>query len=160
MTNVKHWVKGLGIAVTGVIVISGNSAIAQIHQDDTLPNNFGIPTQESIRMIKGRTQSESNLPQSFKLFSVPTLSTLYCKSNTETENIINRLTDQNYSVSKDNILEFNYSIDPSEIQDKNTDGEKQVTDYLPLVIPANPIQLASCTCWSNIIHDFVTCPCR
>ncbi|MGF1990898.1 MAG: hypothetical protein RMY62_023925 [Nostoc sp. ZfuVER08] len=153
MTNVCYWVQSLGIAVTTVIVMSVNSATAQINRDDTLPNNFGTATQKSIKMI----EYERNLTQNLKLFSVPTISRLYCKNTDDIQRIIHHLKDK-YNILKNK--EFNSSINPSQIQDKNPGEEKQITDYLPLVIPVKPIQLASCTCWSNDIHDFVTCPCH
>ncbi|PHJ58219.1 hypothetical protein VF14_19120 [Nostoc linckia z18] len=46
MTNLCYRVKGLAIAITGAIVLSGNSAIAQINQDATLTNKPGVITQE------------------------------------------------------------------------------------------------------------------
>lgn len=63
MSNLPYWVKGLGIAISGAIVFSGNSTIAKVNQDATLSNNFGVATQKSIRIIKGGTQSKRNLPQ-------------------------------------------------------------------------------------------------
>ncbi|MGJ5630032.1 hypothetical protein [Nostoc sp. CALU 1950] len=39
MSNLLCWVKGLGVVIFGAIAFSGNSAIAKINQDTTLPNN-------------------------------------------------------------------------------------------------------------------------
>ncbi|QHG21190.1 hypothetical protein [Nostoc sp. ATCC 53789] len=77
MTNVWYWVKGLGIAISGAIVFSGNSAIAKVNQDGNLPNNYGVAIQESITILKGVTQFESNLSRSLKQFSVLTVDTGY-----------------------------------------------------------------------------------
>ncbi|MEH2436317.1 MAG: hypothetical protein V7K25_19060 [Nostoc sp.] len=41
MSNFLYWVKGLGIAISGAVVLSTNSAIAQINHDVTLTNNSG-----------------------------------------------------------------------------------------------------------------------
>ncbi|WP_298920523.1 hypothetical protein [uncultured Nostoc sp.] len=66
MTNIWDLIKGLGITIGGAIVFSGNSAIAKVNLDGNLSNNFGVATQESIRILKGGTQSESNLSHNFK----------------------------------------------------------------------------------------------
>ncbi len=76
-----YWIKGLGIAISSAVVLSTNSAFAKINQDATLPNNFDVATQEKIRIIKGETQSESNLSHSFKEFSLLTVGTAYFKNN-------------------------------------------------------------------------------
>ncbi|MDZ8134079.1 MAG: hypothetical protein V7K53_02305 [Nostoc sp.] len=146
MTNIWGLVKG-GIAIGGTIILSGNSAIAKVNLDATLPNNFGITAQEKTKIIQGGN----------------------CKNTADIQNIINKVTDKKYSLLRNRIIKIDFqhsikptqipSIDPSKIPDINTDEKKQVTDYLPLIIPVKPIQLSGCTCWSNDVHDFVNCPC-
>jgi hypothetical protein len=44
MSNLSYWVKGLGIAISGAIVFSGTSAIAEVKQ---IEQNSTIPIQVS-----------------------------------------------------------------------------------------------------------------
>ncbi|WP_334928998.1 hypothetical protein [Nostoc sp.] len=129
MSKIWNWAKGLGIVIGGAIIFSGNSTIAQINQGGNLPNNFGSTTQNKIKIIQYAK----------------------CKNAPYIQNIISRVTDQNYSVSRDNILKFNYSIYPSQIQDRDAVGNQQVNELF-LSIPGQIHTLLSqSSCW---------CPCR
>ncbi|MEH2162212.1 MAG: hypothetical protein V7K38_14500 [Nostoc sp.] len=48
MNNIWGWAKGLGVVITGsgLIVISGNSAIAAMNQSTTLPENYNASSGE------------------------------------------------------------------------------------------------------------------
>ena len=52
-------------------------------------------------MIEGLTKSGSNLSHSFKQFSVPTITTVYCKNTADIDNIISLVTVQKYGISAD-----------------------------------------------------------
>ncbi|MBD2410866.1 hypothetical protein FACHB389_00180 [Nostoc calcicola FACHB-389] len=71
MTNLCYWAKGLGIAISSAIVLSGNSTIAQINQDATLTNKPGVITQENIKLFEGVAPYGSNHDRSFEQFYVP-----------------------------------------------------------------------------------------
>ncbi|QMS91522.1 hypothetical protein HUN01_29445 [Nostoc edaphicum CCNP1411] len=140
MSNLYYWVKGLGIAISGAIVISGNSAIAQINHDVTLTNNSSVATQENIRIIEGGIKSGSNLSHSFKQFSVPAISTVYCKNTADIQNIISLVTNQKYGISADAVQKIQHSIDQSQIQDEDCSD-------------------CTCTCWSRTLRKWVPCSC-
>ncbi len=84
--------KGLGVICCGAIVLSGNSAIAQIAPDATLPNNSSVKTINNISIIDGGTQARSNLFHSFKEFSIITGTNAYFNNNANIQNIISRVT--------------------------------------------------------------------
>jgi hypothetical protein len=65
MNNLRYSVKFLGIAISGAVVLSTNSAIAQIGQNGNLPNNYGVTAQDNIQIIPGSAQYQTNLSQSF-----------------------------------------------------------------------------------------------
>ena len=67
MNNLRYWIKGLGIAIGGAMVLFENSAIAAFSYYPASMNNSIVATQENIRIIEGKTKSESNL-----FLSVPT----------------------------------------------------------------------------------------
>jgi filamentous hemagglutinin family protein len=98
--------KGLGIVIGGVIAFSGTSAIAQITQDNTLPNNSQVTTQGNITSIEGGTRLESNLFHSFKEFSVLNGTTAEFKNTEGVQNIISRVTGKSIS-NIDGILKAN-----------------------------------------------------
>ncbi|MDM9580967.1 filamentous hemagglutinin N-terminal domain-containing protein [Nostoc sp. GT001] len=102
------WFKGLGIAIIGTIAFSANSAIAQITQDDTLPNNSQVRLQGNITIIEGGTLSQSgrNLFHSFKEFSVIKNSIAEFKNADSVQNIISRVTGKSVS-NIDGILKAN-----------------------------------------------------
>ncbi|MCC5646466.1 hypothetical protein LC607_26830 [Nostoc sp. CHAB 5824] len=52
MSNLSHWVKGLGIAISGAVVLSTNSAIAKINQDATLQNSLNTSNFSSTVLEK------------------------------------------------------------------------------------------------------------
>lgn len=66
------WVKGLGVAIGCAISCSVNSAVAEITQDATLPENSRVTKQGNIITIEGGTLSENRriLFHSFQDFSV------------------------------------------------------------------------------------------
>ncbi|MDM9381525.1 filamentous hemagglutinin N-terminal domain-containing protein [Chlorogloeopsis sp. ULAP01] len=86
-----------GVAIGSAIAFSANSAIGQITQDATLPNNSRIITNDNIRIIEGGTQAGSNLFHSFEQFSVPTGSTAYFNNALDIQNIISRVTGKSVS---------------------------------------------------------------
>ncbi|WP_334760853.1 hypothetical protein [Nostoc sp.] len=75
MNNLSDCVKYLGIAIGGAVVLSTNSAIAQIGQNGNLPNNYSVTAQDNIEIIPASTQYETNLSQSLNSLCVP------CPSN-------------------------------------------------------------------------------
>lgn len=140
MSNLLYWVKGLGIAISGAVVLSTNSAIAQINHDVTLTNNYSVATQENIRIIEGLTKSESNLFHSFKQFSVPAITTVYCKNTADIDNIISLVTDQKYGISADAVQKIQHNIDQSQIQYEDCPD-------------------CTCTCWASNLKKWIPCPC-
>ncbi|MDZ8024964.1 MAG: hypothetical protein RMX65_012925 [Nostoc sp. DedQUE01] len=126
MTNVWYWVKGLGIAISGAIVLSGNSAIAKVNQDVTLHKNLGIRAQNKIKIIQ-----DAN-----------------CKSAVDIQNIINRVTTQKSSLSGDRVRKicFERSIKPTQIPSKDSAENQQAQELLPIILP---MKLAEEVCWYN-----------
>ncbi|MFN6526245.1 filamentous hemagglutinin N-terminal domain-containing protein [Nostoc sp. ChiSLP03a] len=98
--------KGLGIVIAGAVAFSGTSAIAQITQDGTLPNNSQVTTQGNITSIEGGTRLEGNLFHSFKEFSVLNGTTAEFKNTEGVQNIISRVTGKSIS-NIDGILKAN-----------------------------------------------------
>ncbi|MEH1765409.1 MAG: filamentous hemagglutinin N-terminal domain-containing protein [Nostoc sp.] len=98
--------KGLGILISGAIAFSGTSAIAQITQDSTLPNNSQVTTQGNITNIEGGTRLGNNLFHSFKEFSVLNGTTAEFKNTEGIQNIISRVTGNSIS-NIDGILKVN-----------------------------------------------------
>lgn len=88
------WVKGLGVAIGCAISCSVNSAVAEITQDATLPENSRVTKQGNIIIIEGGTLSENrrNLFHSFKDFSVLENHRAEFKNTAGVENIISRVT--------------------------------------------------------------------
>ncbi|MEH2400103.1 filamentous hemagglutinin N-terminal domain-containing protein [Nostoc sp.] len=103
MVNLWGWCQGLGVAIYSTIAFSSNSAIAQIIQDSTLPDNSQVTTTGNTITINGGTLIEdkiqhiSNLFHSFEQFSVPTGSTAYFNNATNVQNIISRVTGKSVS---------------------------------------------------------------
>jgi filamentous hemagglutinin family protein len=104
----KLWIcfKSLGSAIGGAIVFSANPTIAQITQDGTLPNNSEVTRQGNITIIKGGTQSGTNLFHSFNEFSVIKDSTADFQYVGDIQNIITRVTGKSIS-NIDGILKTN-----------------------------------------------------
>lgn len=98
--------KGLGIVIAGAVAFSGTSAIAQITQDGTLPNNSQVTTQGNITSIEGGTRLAGNLFHSFKEFSVLNGTTAEFKNTEGVQNIISRVTGKSIS-NIDGILKAN-----------------------------------------------------
>ncbi|MFN6472524.1 MAG: hypothetical protein RMY36_023025 [Nostoc sp. SerVER01] len=162
MNNFLCCVKVLGFAITGAIVFSGNSAIAQIKQDGNLPNNFGITGLDNIKIIQDSNQYETNLSQNFKHFSA--LITAYFNNNTSTRigglcttttdsslnfadstKIGSAVLQQNVNISNCGKALYNDGLDKT--QNRNTDEDKQVTND-SLLIPGQRI-LISCYYWNG-----------
>ncbi|MHC5719321.1 MAG: hypothetical protein ACYTX0_46530 [Nostoc sp.] len=75
MNNLWYCVKRLGILIGGAVVLSTNSAIAQIDQNGNLPNNYSVTAQDNIERISGSTQYETNLSQTLNSWCIPCPST-------------------------------------------------------------------------------------
>ncbi|WP_375510050.1 filamentous hemagglutinin N-terminal domain-containing protein [uncultured Nostoc sp.] len=100
MNNLWIWCQGLGLATATAIVFSGNSAIAQITEDVTLPTNSQVEKQgNAITIITGGTLSQdgSNLFHSFKEFSVLPGTTAEFRNTESVQNIISRVTGKSVS---------------------------------------------------------------
>jgi filamentous hemagglutinin family protein len=106
MSNLWVWFKSLGFAVCGAIAFCGNSAMAQITQDGTLPTNSQVIPQGNITIIQGGTRAGNNLFHSFDQFSVPTGITVHFQNPTDIQNIISRVTGKSIS-NIDGILKAN-----------------------------------------------------
>ncbi|MEH1765408.1 hypothetical protein [Nostoc sp.] len=66
---------------------------------------------------------------------------------------------KDYGISTQEVLQFQYTLDLTKLQSSDAGGDEQVQKSL-LTIPGKPIRVSNCTCWSNDINDFVTCPCH
>ncbi|MBD2243822.1 filamentous hemagglutinin N-terminal domain-containing protein [Nostoc sp. FACHB-888] len=97
MSNLWVWFKRIGFAVCGAIAFCGNSAIAQITQDGTLPTNSQVTPQGNITIIQGGTRAGNNLFHSFEEFSVPTGITAHFQNPLNIQNIISRVTGKSIS---------------------------------------------------------------
>jgi filamentous hemagglutinin family protein len=97
INSLRCGLKGLGVIFCGAMILSGNSAIAQIAPDATLPNNSSVKTIDNINVIDGGTQAASNLFHSFKEFSVTAGTTAYFNNGANIQNIISRVTGSNIS---------------------------------------------------------------
>jgi filamentous hemagglutinin family protein len=85
------------IITSSAIIFTGNSTLAQITPDATLPNNSQVKLQDNIQLIEGGTQAGSNLFHSFKEFSVPTNSTVKFNNAGDIQNILTRVTGETVS---------------------------------------------------------------
>lgn len=166
----KLWVgvKGLGIVITGAIAFSGNSAIAQINQEVTLPNNSDVTPQENIRIIEGKNQDISNLSGSCKQVSFSNFSRANFQNNANFQKNIRGITNQSYSTLGDDIFKLQYSsyqthnqvyIGVHKRQYQNLAGTITKTDgkltqftisgcgwCVPCPTTGNPIGCYSCNC--------------
>ncbi|PHM09868.1 hypothetical protein [Nostoc sp. 'Peltigera malacea cyanobiont' DB3992] len=66
---------------------------------------------------------------------------------------------KNYGISRQEVLQFQYTLDLTKLQSSDVGEDEQVAKF-SLVIPGKHIRLSGCTCWSNDINDFVNCPCH
>ncbi|MBD2648678.1 filamentous hemagglutinin N-terminal domain-containing protein [Nostoc foliaceum] len=108
MSNIWAWFQSLGVIIGGAILLSTDSAIAQITQDATLPSNSQVTLQGNITIIEGGTLSQGgrNLFHSFKEFSVIKDSIAEFKNVGSVQNIISRVTGKSIS-NIDGILKAN-----------------------------------------------------
>ncbi|MBD2388136.1 two-partner secretion domain-containing protein [Cylindrospermum sp. FACHB-282] len=98
MTNYMGQVKGLGLVISGAIIFSTNSAIAQIIPDGTLPTNSQVnPEVNNVINIEGGTKVDSNLFHSFEQFSVLDGKIANFKNPENVQNIITRVTGKSNS---------------------------------------------------------------
>ncbi|MDZ8085419.1 MAG: filamentous hemagglutinin N-terminal domain-containing protein [Nostoc sp. DedQUE12b] len=97
MSNLWVWFKSLGFAVCGAIAFCGNSAIAQITPDGTLPTNSQVTSDGNMTNIEGGTRAGNNLFHSFEQFSVPPGITAYFKNPGDIQNFISRVTGNSIS---------------------------------------------------------------
>ncbi|ARV63053.1 hypothetical protein BZZ01_15660 [Nostocales cyanobacterium HT-58-2] len=88
----RCWERGLGITICGAIVLAGNSSLAQITPDSTLPNNSNVTLDSGTFNITGGTQAGANLFHSFQQFSVPINFTASFNNAADIQNIISRVT--------------------------------------------------------------------
>ncbi|BAZ32242.1 hypothetical protein NIES4074_47440 [Cylindrospermum sp. NIES-4074] len=112
----KLWVWVKGISIIGAIAFSGNSAIAQINQEVTLPNNADVTTQENIRIIEGKNQDISKLSRSCKQVPFSKFSILNFQIAANYQNNTSGITNQTYSTLGDDILKLEYSSYPTHNQ--------------------------------------------
>ncbi|WP_242040250.1 two-partner secretion domain-containing protein [Anabaena subtropica] len=87
------------MATTCAIGLFVNSAVAQITQDGTLPENSRITNQGNLTIIEGGTLSPDgrNLFHSFQEFSIPERHTAEFKTINSVHNIISRVTSNSIS---------------------------------------------------------------
>ncbi|RCJ28207.1 hypothetical protein A6S26_11755 [Nostoc sp. ATCC 43529] len=93
MTNIWYSIKVLGIGISSVIVLFGNSAIAQINQDATLTNKPGVITQE--KEISERLRN-SNLKKLLEKYGISGDDVLQVKCDIDLNKI--QVRDTNHSL--------------------------------------------------------------
>ncbi|ARV58808.1 hypothetical protein BZZ01_09295 [Nostocales cyanobacterium HT-58-2] len=104
-----NWRRWFGIANCVAFSIWGNSTIAQITPDTTLPENSRVTIIDNIINIEGGTKSGSNLFHSFSEFFVPNGSTAYFNNIQSIQHIIGRITGKSIS-NIDGLIKANGTV--------------------------------------------------
>ncbi|MBD2446780.1 filamentous hemagglutinin N-terminal domain-containing protein [Nostoc sp. FACHB-152] len=89
-----HWKKPAisSILFMSVVMGTGNTVLAQITPDRTLPSNSIVTPSDQTLVIEGGTQAGNNLFHSFSQFSLPTNNTAYFNNALSIKNIVSRVT--------------------------------------------------------------------
>lgn len=75
MNHLQYCVKVLGIAISGAVVLSTNSAIAQIEHNGNSYNSYNVTAQDNIKTIPTNTQYQTNLSPNSDAWCIPCPST-------------------------------------------------------------------------------------
>lgn len=92
-----YWGSLLSTVITGVSIISGSYASAQIAPDASINNMSNVQVNEDLSIIGGGTQVGNSLFHSFSELSVPTGTSAYFNNAPDIENIFTRVTDTSIS---------------------------------------------------------------
>lgn len=91
------WGSLLSTVITGVSIMSGSYAFAQIAPDASINNMSNVQVNENLSVIGGGTQVGNSLFHSFLQLSVPTGTSAYFNNAPDIENIFTRVTDTSIS---------------------------------------------------------------